>query len=127
MFVKEMKLLIKYGIELDISGLECKVGYKGDALLKFSSSEQDTIQKIEAFCSKADIEYKISYNQAKATTDIYKHSFQHSSGGANMLLKWALVFLAAIFGFGGVASTATTIAKVLFVILLVLFIISLFF
>ncbi|HLD02826.1 MAG TPA: DUF1328 domain-containing protein [Candidatus Nanoarchaeia archaeon] len=44
-----------------------------------------------------------------------------------MLLKWALVFLAAIFGFGGVASTATTIAKVLFVILLVLFIISLFF
>jgi hypothetical protein len=71
MFVKEMKLLIKYGIELDISGLECKVGYKGDALLKFSSSEKDTIQKIEAFCSRADIEYKISYNQAKATTDIF--------------------------------------------------------
>lgn len=71
MFVKEMKLLIKYGIELDISGLECKVGYKGDVLLKFSSSNQDTIHKIEEFCSRADIEYKISYNQAKATTEIF--------------------------------------------------------
>lgn len=71
MFVKEMKLLIKYAIELDISGLECKVGYKGDSLLRFSSSEHDTIQKIEEFCSRADIEYKISYNKAKATTDIF--------------------------------------------------------
>ncbi len=66
-----MKLLIKYGVELDISGLECKIGYKGDALLRFSSSNQDTIQKIEEFCKKTDIEYKISYNQAKATTDIF--------------------------------------------------------
>lgn len=71
MFVKEMKLLIKYGIELNISSLECKVGYKGDALLKFSSSNEDTIHKIEEFCSKADIKYKISYNQSKATTDIF--------------------------------------------------------
>lgn len=71
MFVKEMKLLIKYGIELDISGLECKVGYRGDTLLRFSSSEQDTIHKIEEFCKKADIEYKISSNPAKATTDIF--------------------------------------------------------
>lgn len=71
MFVKEMKLLIKYGIELDISGLECKIGYKGDALLRFSSSEKDTIQKIEEFCKKSEIEYKIIYNKGRATTDIF--------------------------------------------------------
>lgn len=46
------------------------------------------------------------------------------------LLTWALVFLAvailaAIFGFRGVAGTATSIAKVLFFIFLVLFVISL--
>jgi transcription termination factor Rho len=46
MFVKDMKLLIKYAIELDISGLECKVGYKGDAILRLSSSDPDTLQKI---------------------------------------------------------------------------------
>ncbi|HEY9204171.1 MAG TPA: hypothetical protein VIM82_07550 [Sulfurimonas sp.] len=71
MFVKDMKLLIKYAVELDISGLECKVGYKGDAILRLSSSDPDTLQKIEQFCSKADIEYKVSYNKARATTDIF--------------------------------------------------------
>lgn len=71
MFVKEMKLLIKYGVELDISGLECKIGYRGDAILRFSSSDEDTVHKIEEFCKKADIEYKTSYNMGRATTDIF--------------------------------------------------------
>ena len=71
MFVKEMKLLIKYGVELDISGFECKIGYKGDAILRFSSSDKDTLQKIEEFCSRAGIEYNLTYNKAKATTDIF--------------------------------------------------------
>ncbi|TKI68877.1 hypothetical protein FCU45_07895 [Sulfurimonas crateris] len=71
MFVKDMKLLIKYAIELDISGLECKIGYKGDAILRLSSSDPDTLQKIQSFCSKADIEHKASYNGARATTDIF--------------------------------------------------------
>jgi len=71
MFVKDMKLLIKYAVELDISGLECKIGYKGDAILRLSSSDPDTLQKIESFCSRADIEYKVSYNKARATTDIF--------------------------------------------------------
>lgn len=71
MFVKDMKLLIKYAVELDISGLECKIGYKGDAILRLSSSEPDTLKKIESFCSNADIEYKVSYNKARATTDIF--------------------------------------------------------
>jgi len=46
------------------------------------------------------------------------------------MLGWALVFLivalvAAVLGFGFLASTAALIAKVLFVIFLILFIISL--
>ena len=47
------------------------------------------------------------------------------------MLYWALMFLvialvAAVFGFGGIASTATGLAQILFVIALVLFIVSLF-
>jgi uncharacterized membrane protein YtjA (UPF0391 family) len=46
------------------------------------------------------------------------------------MLHWALMFLvvalvAAIFGFGGIASAATGIAQVLFVIAIVLFLVSL--
>ncbi len=47
------------------------------------------------------------------------------------MLYWAVMFLvialvAAVFGFGGIASTATGMAQILFVIALVLFVISLF-
>lgn len=47
-----------------------------------------------------------------------------------IMLYWALMFLmvalvAALFGFGGIASTATGIAQVLFIIALVLFVVSL--
>jgi uncharacterized membrane protein YtjA (UPF0391 family) len=46
------------------------------------------------------------------------------------MLNWALTFLiialiAAVFGFGGVAIEAAWIAKVLFVVFLVLFLVSL--
>lgn len=46
------------------------------------------------------------------------------------MLNWALTFLvlallAAIFGFGGVASASMGIAKILFFVFLVLFVISL--
>ena len=45
------------------------------------------------------------------------------------MLRWALVFLvvaivAAVFGFGGIAATATGIARILFWVFLVLFVIS---
>jgi uncharacterized membrane protein YtjA (UPF0391 family) len=47
------------------------------------------------------------------------------------MLYWSLMFLvialvAAVFGFGGVASTATGIAQILFVIALIMFVVSLF-
>lgn len=46
------------------------------------------------------------------------------------MLRWAVVFfiiaiIAAIFGFGNIAAGATDIAKILFFIFLVLFVISL--
>jgi uncharacterized membrane protein YtjA (UPF0391 family) len=46
------------------------------------------------------------------------------------MLNWALTFLviaiiAALFGFGGIAATATGIAQTLFYIFLVLFLVSL--
>jgi uncharacterized membrane protein YtjA (UPF0391 family) len=46
------------------------------------------------------------------------------------MLSWALMFLivalvAAVFGFGGIASTATGIAQILFVIAIVMFVVSL--
>jgi uncharacterized membrane protein YtjA (UPF0391 family) len=45
------------------------------------------------------------------------------------MLYWAVVFLcialvAAVFGFGGIASTATSMAQILFVVALVLFLVS---
>lgn len=54
----------------------------------------------------------------------------NSSYGRSVMLQWALVFLlcalvAAVFGFGGVAVTFAQIGKILFVIFLVLFIVSL--
>ena len=46
------------------------------------------------------------------------------------MLRWAFIFLvvaiiAAVFGFGGIAAAATDIARVLFFIFLVLFVIVL--
>jgi uncharacterized membrane protein YtjA (UPF0391 family) len=48
------------------------------------------------------------------------------------MLRWAVVFLivaivAAIFGFGGIAATATDIARILFFVFLVLFVVALIF
>jgi uncharacterized membrane protein YtjA (UPF0391 family) len=45
------------------------------------------------------------------------------------MLNWALTFLAiaivaAVFGFGGVASTAVDFARICFVVFLVLFVVS---
>ncbi len=47
------------------------------------------------------------------------------------MLSWAITFLiiaiiAAVLGFGGIAGTATGIAKILFVVFLVMFIASFF-
>ena len=48
------------------------------------------------------------------------------------MLRWAVIFLviaiiAAVFGFGGIAAAATDIARILFFIFLVLFVLALIF
>ncbi len=48
------------------------------------------------------------------------------------MLRWAIAFLiialiAAVFGFGGIAAAATDIARILFLVFLVLFAVSLVF
>ncbi len=48
------------------------------------------------------------------------------------MLRWAIIFfvialIAAVFGFGGIAATASGIAQILFYIFLILFIIALLF
>lgn len=53
------------------------------------------------------------------------------SEGGVPVLRWAILFLivaviAAVFGFGGIAAAATDIARLLFVVFLVLFAITLF-
>ena len=52
--------------------------------------------------------------------------------GKNIMLSWAITFLiialiAAVLGFGGLAGTAVGIAKILFFVFLVLFVVSLIF
>lgn len=49
-----------------------------------------------------------------------------------MLLNWALIFLvfaliAGVLGFGGIAKESAGIAKVLFIVFLVIFLVSFFF
>ena|SRR5437588_12766635 len=56
----------------------------------------------------------------------------YSNGGRQNMLWYAWVFLvvaiiAAIFGFGGIAAASVGIAKILFFVFIVLFIISLLF
>jgi uncharacterized membrane protein YtjA (UPF0391 family) len=60
---------------------------------------------------------------------IYRH-FQEVETATGIFWNYALVFLliaivAAIFGFGGIAITSAYIAKILFFIFLVLFLVSL--
>ncbi|MEI6562870.1 MAG: DUF1328 domain-containing protein [bacterium] len=48
------------------------------------------------------------------------------------MLRWAVTFfiiaiIAAVFGFGGIAAAATDMARILFFIFLVLFVLALFF
>jgi uncharacterized membrane protein YtjA (UPF0391 family) len=56
----------------------------------------------------------------------------HDHSGGKTMLRWAVVFLiialiAGVFGFGGVYAAATDIARILFFVFLVLFVVSLVF
>ena len=60
----------------------------------------------------------------------HRIAFVFAEGRVTML-RWAILFLivaiiAGVFGFGGIAAAATDIARLLFVVFLVLFVIALF-
>ena len=62
----------------------------------------------------------------------FMNSLEYYSLKSNVMLRWTIIFLivaiiAAIFGFGNIAAGATSIAKILFFIFLVLFVLSLIF
>jgi uncharacterized membrane protein YtjA (UPF0391 family) len=59
------------------------------------------------------------------------YSVKHVKLKNKYMLRWTITFLivaiiAAVFGFGGIAAGAASIAKVIFFLFLVLFVISLF-
>jgi hypothetical protein len=58
MFLPEMKILIKYAMEMDISNIETKKGYLGASILRFESKNKDTISKLEKFTHKLGFETK---------------------------------------------------------------------
>jgi uncharacterized membrane protein YtjA (UPF0391 family) len=59
-----------------------------------------------------------------------RNAFGLFGKGGVLMLGWSILFfivaiIAAVFGFGGIAAAATDIARLLFVVFLVLFVISL--
>lgn len=66
----------------------------------------------------------------KNATSLLSVSERRPSQGGGKMLRWALAFfiiaiIAAVFGFAGIAVAAAGIAKVLFFVFLVLFVIAL--
>ena len=67
---------------------------------------------------------------SKPAEVVFYATFFVISGKENVMLHYAVVFfvialVAALFGFGGIAAGAAEIAKILFFIFLVLFVVSL--
>jgi uncharacterized membrane protein YtjA (UPF0391 family) len=62
-------------------------------------------------------------------TTIRRVRSDHKMNQLNLMINWAIAFLviaviAAVLGFGGIAGTAVGIAKILFFVFLVLFVIA---
>ena len=62
MYNKDMKMLIKYAVELDINSLRTFNGYKGGDILAFTSNSPDVIKSIRTFCYKLEISTNIKRN-----------------------------------------------------------------
>ena len=71
MFVKEMKPLINYIVDLDIIELECKLGYKGANVVRTSSNNASTIADILDFCEQHNIPTNVRRNYNRVYTDIF--------------------------------------------------------
>ena len=63
MYNPDMKLLIKYALELDINNIRTFSGYKGGDILSFASNNREVIQKIRTFCHKLEVDTNIKQSK----------------------------------------------------------------
>lgn len=59
MYNKDMKILIKYAIELDITELKTFRGYKGGDILAFKTEEESVLKLIKSFCHKMEVDVDV--------------------------------------------------------------------
>lgn len=71
MFVRDMKSIIKYVIELDIDYLETFLGYEGDNVLKVTTRSTEVTKLIEAYISNVGLEYKTEFDASDGTHIIF--------------------------------------------------------
>lgn len=64
MFVRELKNIIKYAIELDIDYIETFLGYEGDNVLKITTRDRDTVNLIKAYIKNLGLAYKSEYDKS---------------------------------------------------------------
>jgi len=62
MILHEMKMIIKFVMELDIDTLETFKGYHGDSVLKVTLRDPHTRDKIDKFLENLDLKYKNDYD-----------------------------------------------------------------
>jgi uncharacterized membrane protein YtjA (UPF0391 family) len=89
----------------------------------------DCRPRFRVFCKKNPYRARLASKAIGARRQVKRSWTRYKKGGANMLY-WALVFLvvvivAGLLGFGAVAFAAAGIAKILFFLFLVLFLVSL--
>ena len=68
MFVRELKSIIKYAIELDIDYIETFLGYEGDNVLKITTKSEDVENLIKTFIENLDLAYKSEYDKSGHNT-----------------------------------------------------------
>ena len=71
MYNENMKMLIKYALELDIDGIRTFDGYLGGDILAFKSTSRDTITKIKNFCHKLETNTNIKADHDRNEFEIF--------------------------------------------------------
>lgn len=64
MFVKELKNIIKYAIELDIDQIETFLGYEGDNVLKITTKNESVVKLLETYIKNFSLAYKTEYDKS---------------------------------------------------------------
>jgi uncharacterized membrane protein YtjA (UPF0391 family) len=90
----------------------------------------DRVYRGHAGCSGLDAAGTATQNVDKATASASTQPYRQSTLLEGFMLRYAVIFfiiaiIAAFFGFGGIASGATEIAKILFFIFIVIFLATL--